>query len=460
MAEPFLCSPDKEINAELVQFYLDKHKALISGYEELFNFYKGNHPILKATKKEKYKPDNRLVANFAKYIVDTMNGYVMGKPVKVTHPDKEIAEAVNGILKLNNQDDNNSEISKLTSIFGHAYEFLYQNEDAQTKITYFNPMEMFLVYENTIEQKRFFAVRYEKNEDGELEGNVYTAEATYDLSEEEGELLLTESENQEGFYEDVPVIEWVENEERQSIIAPVITLIEAYNKAVSEKANDVDYFADAYLKLLGAELDQNGLQTLRDNRIINLFGNDSEKIDVGFLDKPAADGTQENLLDRIERLIYQMSMVSNINSEDFGNASGVALRFKLQSMENLALIKERKIARAMRERFELIFRVPMNISSTAIDEWINLEFQFERNIPKDVESEAAVAGSLQGIVSKETQLKALPSLVPDIEAEITRLSQEENGPDEFEGLGGEGDGQSELLDKPTNSTLENTNEEG
>ena len=31
-----------------------------------------------------------------------------------------------------------------------------------------------------------------------------------------------------------------------------LTMINAYNKALSEKANDVDYFADAYLKVLGA----------------------------------------------------------------------------------------------------------------------------------------------------------------------------------------------------------------
>lgn len=31
--------------------------------------------------------------------------------------------------------------------------------------------------------------------------------------------------------------------------------INAYNKALSEKANDVDYFADAYLKILGERID-------------------------------------------------------------------------------------------------------------------------------------------------------------------------------------------------------------
>lgn len=50
----------------------------------------------------------------------------------------------------------------------------------------------------------------------------------------------------------------VENEEELGIFEPVLTMIDAYNKAIGEKANDVDYFADAYMKILGVELDEEG----------------------------------------------------------------------------------------------------------------------------------------------------------------------------------------------------------
>ena len=49
-----------------------------------------------------------------------------------------------------------------------------------------------------------------------------------------------------------------------------MTMINEYNEAISEKANDdVAYFADAYLKILGAKLTKEELASLRDNRIIN-----------------------------------------------------------------------------------------------------------------------------------------------------------------------------------------------
>ena len=106
----------------------------------------------------------------------------------------------------------------------------------------------------------------------------------------------------------------------------------------------MDAFAEAYLAVLGAELDEDGIYKIRDNRIINLYGTDDAKdILVQFLQKPTADGTQENLLDRLEQLIYRTSMVSDISDETFGSAtSGTALAFKLLPMSNLAAGFDRK----------------------------------------------------------------------------------------------------------------------
>ena len=91
-------------------------------------------------------------------------------------------------------------------------------------------------------------------------------------------------------------------------------LVETYNRTLGEKANDVDAFAEAYLAVIGSELDDEDVYRIRDNRIINLYGTDNAKdILVQFMTKPTADGTQENLLNRLENLIYQISMVANIS---------------------------------------------------------------------------------------------------------------------------------------------------
>lgn len=422
------CDPSKEIDSALLAYYISKHKAEISRYEMLWKMYRGRHAIVDAEEKDSYKPDKRIVANFARYVVETFNGYFMGKPVTVSHEDPELSKQVNRLMKLNDQDDNNAELSKLVRIYGRAYEFLYQNENTETCITYNSPLDMFMVYDDTIAQRPFFAVRYYLNEDNRLQGEIYTSDKVYDFIQgEKGYQIIND---QPHYYQDVPVIEYVNNDERQGIFEPVISMINAFNKALSEKANDVDYFADAYLAILGVQLDKDGLQKIRDNRIINFFGTDDpeqiKNIVVEFLQKPDGDSSQEHLLDRLEKLIYQMAMVTNLNSESFGNASGVGLLFKLQEMENLALAAERKFTSGMNRRFKMLFRLPTNVPSSQSEEWFNLEFTFHRNIPKDVLSEIQAAQEAAGLLPLEDRV-SMVSTVKDPKATAEQMKEESGG---------------------------------
>ena len=201
-------------------------------------------------------------------------------------------------------------------------------------------------------------------------------------------------------------------------------MINAYNKAISEKANDVDYFADAYMKILGALLDEKGLQKIRDNRIINFPGNyNGGDLEVDFLQKPNGDTTQENLIDRLEKLIFQISMVANISDENFGTSSGIALKYKLQAMSNLAKTKERKFTSGMNRRYKLIFSHPR--SGMKKDDWIKLHYQFTPNLPANLLDESEIAGNLSGITSRETQLKVL-SVVDNVDEELKRIEEEQD----------------------------------
>ncbi|MGM0239878.1 phage portal protein [Enterococcus sp. AZ103] len=436
------CSREKEINNSLLAYYINKHKTEIRRYEMLYKMYYGKHLIIEMPLKERYKPDNRVVVNFAKYIVDTFNGYFMGKPVTVAHENPELSKQVNRILKLNDQNDNNVELSKLVQIYGRAYEFLYQDEEAMTRITYNGPLDMFMVYDDTIAQRPYFSVRYYLNTENRLMGEIYTSDSVYYFHQ--GEKGYQIYEQQPHYYHEVPVIEYINNDERQGIFEPVISMINAFNKALSEKANDVDYFADAYLAVLGVQLDQEGMKNIRDNRIINFFGTDDpeqiKNIVVEFLSKPDGDTSQEHLLDRLERLIYQMAMVTNLASENLGNASGVGLQFKIQEMENLALNSERKFTSGMNQRFRMIFQLPTNIPASLKEEWFNLEYKFFRNIPRDTLSEVQKAQAAAGLLPLEDRI-AMISDIADPKATAEKMREESGGPvtDNFSRIGGDTD---------------------
>lgn len=417
----FSIAAETELTIPLLQEFLDDHRREVNNrLKKLHDAYKNNHEILNAASKPAYKPDNRLVVNFPKYITDTFNGYFIGNPIKTTTDDKTVAEFVEYLDQYNDQDDNNAELAKLCSIFGRGFEMYYTDENSELCITYLSPMEAFMIYDDSIVERPLYFVRRYKDRKNNEYGSI-SDKTSVRYFKVTGGLRWTD-EWKEHYFNGVPAVEYVANEERQGLFEPVMSLVNSYNKTISEKANDIDYFADAYLKILGVKLDNDDTKYIRDNRIINFEGDFDKNLIVEFMDKPNNDAAQENQLNRIERLIFQISMVANISDENFGAASGISLRYKLQAMSNLSKTMQRKFTSGMNRRYKLLFSHPS--SKVPADAWVQLHYQFTPNIPKNLLEEAQIAAQMDGIVSHETQLKVL-SAVDDVNTELDKIAEED-----------------------------------
>ena len=298
----------------------------------------------------------------------------------------------------------------------------YVDEQGNIGITYLTPMDAFMIYDDSILERPLFFIRHYKDADN-VEWGSWSDGRVVQHFVNRGSYRWVDEPKIHGF-EGVPAVEFVENEERMGIFESALPMIDAYNKAISEKANDVDYFADAYLKILGAALNEEELEQLRGRRIINFDGDDAKNLIVEFLQKPNGDATQENLINRLEKLIFQISMVANISDENFGASSGIALRYKLLAMSNLAKAKERKFTSGMNRRYKLIFSNP--VSGMQKDSWVGIKYQFTQNYPANILEESQIAGNLAGVTSQETQLKVL-SIVDNVQQEIERIEEEQDG---------------------------------
>lgn len=441
-------SKDEPITVEVVTKFMKKHKLEVARYEYLKNMYLGIMAIDDEPKKDSWKPDNRLAVNFTKYIVDTFTGYFNGIPVKKTHSDKEILSKLQEFDNLNDMEDEESELAKMACIYGRAFELLYQDEETRTNVVYNSPENMFMVYDDTVKQEPLFAVRYGVDEDKKLHGEVYTLLETIKISGENDEISFGEKTYNP--YPDLPVVEFYFNEERMSIFESVISLVHAFNKAISEKANDVDYFSDQYLAFLGAEVEEEDLKNIRSNRVINYYADgEGKNVDVKFLEKPDSDSQTENLLDRLTKLIFQTTMVANISDESFGSSSGVSLAYKLQAMSNLALSFQRKFQSSLNSRYKLFCELSTNVSNK--DSWKDIEYTFTRNEPKDIKEQAETANILKGITSEETALSVI-SVIPDVQAEMEKIKKEGSSIPIF-------DQDKQSSEKGTDPVVSETNEE-
>lgn len=417
----FIYPKDDEITmADLLKF-ISKNKSLAEEYKHNLEMYKGNHNILNKQPRQ-FGPDNKLVANLPHYIVDTYNGFFTGIPPKVTLDDKETNSLLQGWNDENSLQDKLSEISKQADIFGRSLAFVYQDEDSQTRIAYSSPVNSFMVYDDTVSRQPLAFVRYWKNTDGIQVGMVYYSDKTISF---EGSKFGDEMLNP---YKMVPAVEFYGNEERQGVFDNVKTLIDELDRVLSQKANQVEYFDNAYLKILGVDLDQDGDgkpdADLIGNQMIYSPDADATNATVDFISKPDGDNMQEHIIDRLVSMIYQISMVANLNDEAFaGNSSGVALQYKLLPMRNMAANKERKFRQALRRLYRIVFSVGTVLPEVHSEDWRELVFTFKRNLPDDISNDADIAQKLQGMVSQETLLSILP-FVNDPQEEIKRINKE------------------------------------
>lgn len=279
-----------------------------------------------------------------------------------------------------------------------------------------------MVYDDTVARQPLAFVRYWKDDHDQQVGMAYYADEFQPFVNSQ----FTEATPNP--YQMVPAVEFYGNEERQGVFDNVKTLIDELDRVLSQKANQVEYFDNAYLKILGVDLDHDGDgkpdADLIGNQLIYSPDADAANADIDFISKPDGDNMQEHIIDRLISMIYQISMVANLNDEAFaGNSSGVALQYKLLPMRNMAANKERKFTQALRRMYQIIFSVGRVLPESQKEAWRDLEFTFKRNLPEDLSNDASIAQSLQGLVSQETLLKILP-FVDDPKEEMKRLKQE------------------------------------
>lgn len=415
---------DTPMTKELLAKYIGKHKEDVSKRNiKLQAAYEDDYDIFKEPPKEDGKPDVRVAVNFAKFITDTFTGFFAGSPIKTICEDEKVSQFIERVSAYNLEDDHNTELAKSCDIHGSTHELIYFDEDAQICYTNVDPRTSFFLVDDSMLERPMYFIRYYMDAKN-VERGSWSDKEYVQYFHHEGEYKWDGEPEAHNFHE-VPAVEYVENKEQMGLFESALSMINAYNKALSEKGNDVDYFADAYLKVLGPKIADSDLAVVKRNRIINFEGDGDALPVVDFMAKPSADTTQENYLDRLEKLIFLTCMVANISDDNFaGNASGVSLEYKLLSMENLAKFKQLKFTAALNRRYKIIFSTALSIpAGVSTDSWIGLQYHFSLNYPANVSAEAETAKQLEGVVSKETQLKVL-SIVDDPASEMDRLAEE------------------------------------
>ena len=425
-----LLNEDGSIPIKLLVKCIAEHQSVVSNrYDNLNKYYDGEHKILNRTLSTSSLPNNKIVANHAEYITEMATGYVFGTPVSYGGNG---SDELNNIFIEIDEDSHNNELALDLSIFGVGYELLYMNDEEvpYPELAVVSPLNSFLVVDSTVKHKAIFGVTYypKYDIDNTLKGydiNVYTDKNTThyffkDLNNESPAI----DEPEEHFFNGIPLIEYKNNKKLKGDFEGVITLIDAYNLLQSDRINDKEQVVDALLAVIGASLGDNEEEVvktaklLKELKIIELEQGGDAKWLVKNLNETEIEVLKKSLKDDI----HEFSKVPCLTDENFvGNASGVAMKYKLLGFEQLGKTKERYFKQGLRQRLKLMSNIEniraKNINSSDID------ITMKRSLPVDDELAARIAQETDGFISWKTRVKRFDEEI-DIEEERKRLDEE------------------------------------
>ncbi len=415
------------LTPSVIEKLIERHRGERDRYNKLMNYYLGEHKITEREKASKATSNNKLICNHAKYIVDMTKSYLIGNPVTYSVTEEYNIDAIKNSYLVQDMATIDGALEKQMSIYGKSFELVYIDEEAEPKSVCLSPVNTFVVYSSSVDRHPILGVHYFKKFDINKNPSgvecivcdndyIYTFENKTDSFKDMSLIAC-----QRHYFEDIPLIEYRNNEEEQGDFEQLIPLIDAYNILTSDRVNDKEQFVDAFLFLTGVELSDEQAKKLKEERILMGY----EGASAQYLSKVMCEQDIQVLSDSLRRDIHRFSMVPDLSDEQFGNnLSGVAIKYKLMGFEQQVRNKERYFTKALKKRFLLYtnyYSLKGSMEKVPIHK---VDIQFTRNMPVNELEISQMIQNLSGIATKETLLSQL-SFVSDAKEEASLLREEQ-----------------------------------
>lgn len=401
--------------------------------------------------------DNRTAHNFHQLITDEKVAYMFTHPVLFDVGDEKSNKRITEVLG----DEFKSESAYLcTNATNNKIGWLhYWINDEAKKFEYatVETEECIPVYDTSLKKKLIGLYRYysgiEEDEVGKSREYVifeFWDEKHCEKYKFRGNLngtgLTYMPEGYDEFnhnLERVPFIEFKNNRNAISDLKKYKDLIDIYDKVMSGYANDLEDIQQLIyiLENYGGQDLSEFLGDLKRYKAIKTEALSSgTKGDVRTLSIDIPVEARNSILDILKKQIYESGQALQQDNEDFGNASGVALKFFYRKLELKAGLTQVEFEKGFNELIRAIMKF-LNISDYKNKKIIQT---WTRNmISNDLEN-SQIAQNSVGVVSEKTILKNHP-WVEDVESEIELMEDERKKENEndYKDLGGDSDDDAE-----------------
>ncbi|EOU1827861.1 phage portal protein [Clostridium perfringens] len=384
----------------------------------MYKYYRGKTDAIENYKFITERSNNKVNLNYMKKFIKEETSYAVGKELAY----ESNSGNVNFIKDINYtithwKSNHNSDLMKYLLIFSEIYELYYINDEKDLCAKIIKPTEGY-AFTDEFDNIILFIHSYKQKLTNNTLIDVYTDKNIYHFNDKFEEII----EPTKHVFGRVPVSygELSFEKEDDTIYSDIKGLQDASETNLSDTSNEISDFRNAYLKFLNAQIDPDDIQKMKQLGIIQ-FSN--EKGNAEWLIKNINDTFIQNTLNTFEDKIYQIACHINANEKMQSNISSLALRARLNALENKCTLNINSHKDIIKSRVKFICKY-LKIKGKDYDSK-DINIKYTINIPQDDLMTAQILAQVpEGTISKETG-RAQFSFIPNAIVEGERVAKEQ-----------------------------------
>ena len=440
----------------------------------LYNYYKGNQPILEREKEVRPEICNRIVENCANEIVSFKVGYLMGESVKYISrghdDDKSLAKAItelNDYMLYEDKATKDKELMDWSHICGTAYRMVLSDSTAQGyedgspfEIYTLDPRYTFVVYQNSLGNPPMMAVKYITRTD---ENNiirkifsVYTKSAYYEIENQHTDFkIIAEKPNIIG----IPIIEYPLNLARLGSFETVLPLLDAINTVDSNRMDGVEQIVQSLLLFHNVDIDEEGISKANELGAIK-FKDASEVMrgEINYITTTLNQNDTQILMDHLYSKVLTICGLPNRNggSSTSDTGSAVIMRDGWSAAETRAKDTEAMFKKSEKAFLKCVLEICDSLANMSL-KLGSIEIKFTRRNYENITEKANVLNLMLSNPKIAPQLAfAYCNMFPDpnIAYEMSQdyyKTMQEQFNNQYQNEDGDADGEI-ITNKGSNST--------
>lgn len=366
----------------------------------LWEYYKGNQPILYRIKTIRPEINNMIVENRANEIVSFKVGYLCGEPIQYISrkTDEKVSQQIDQLNELmfsENKANKDREIVEWQMICGTAYRLCVPDKgeilDSPFNIYTLDPRNTFVVYSTDVEHKPLMSCCYTLDTLGNPDKvTCYTDNQCFVITSggivEERPFVLKKN----------PIIEYPANNARQGCFEIVLPLLDAINEVESNRLDSVQQFVQSFLKFINCDVDEEQLAALKELGAIKIKSVDGQNADVDLITSELNQAQTQTLADNLYETVLTICGMPNRNGGTSTSDTGAAVVLRDGWSLAEARAKDSELMFKASEREFL--RIALSICKRQIPnfdlELKDVDMQFTRRNYENIQSKAQVLISM------------------------------------------------------------------